>query len=181
MIYHDRPCAYCTSEFTPISSRMKFCSWECRFKSLVPQDADPAKCWEWPMSRNKATGYGQFMVSTKPMQLETAHRLSYSLYKGPLLDGEVVRHSCDNRGCFNPAHLEQGSQEENHQDMCTKKRHCYGESRKNAKLDEEKVGLIRRSSKSSQALAKDFGVSSWTIQAVRSGKTWKLAAGAPTK
>ena len=41
-----------------------------------------------------------------------------------------------------------------------------------ARLDPDKVSLIRRSSESVYALAKQLGVSSWTIHDVRSGRTW---------
>ena len=36
---------------------------------------------------------------------------------------QVVRHTCDNRGCVNPLHLQVGTRAENTQDMLTRKRH----------------------------------------------------------
>ncbi len=41
-----------------------------------------------------------------------------------------------------------------------------------ARLNPDKVRLIRRSPESVYALAKQLGVSSWTIHDVRSGRTW---------
>jgi hypothetical protein len=41
-----------------------------------------------------------------------------------------------------------------------------------ARLDPDKVRLIRRSSESVYMLAKQLKVSAWTIHNVRSGKTW---------
>jgi hypothetical protein len=41
-----------------------------------------------------------------------------------------------------------------------------------AKLTDETVLLIRKSPESVHALAKQFGVSSWTVHDVRSGRTW---------
>ena len=47
-----------------------------------------------------------------------------------------------------------------------------GEHHYAARLNSDKVKLIRRSSESVYALAKQLGVSSWTIHDVRSGRTW---------
>lgn len=69
-----------------------------------------SKCWEWALSTNPQTGYGQ--VGFAPY---TAHRLAYQLLVGDPT-GLVIRHACHNRICCNPAHLRAGSQRDNYLD-----------------------------------------------------------------
>ena len=51
----------------------------------------PDECWEWDGARHPF-GYGQ------SGQIR-AHRLSYEIHHGPIPDGLLVRHSCDNPPC----------------------------------------------------------------------------------
>ena len=51
----------------------------------------------WP------SGYGGLRVGNTKVG---AHRLSYEMHVGPILDGLVIDHLCRNRRCVNPAHLE---------------------------------------------------------------------------
>lgn len=54
-----------------------------------------------------------------------AHRVSYALANGTLPKASVVRHTCDNPPCVNPAHLLAGTQKENMADRKARKRHSY--------------------------------------------------------
>lgn len=45
-----------------------------------------------------------------------AHRLVYTMSHGPIPEGMVVRHTCDNPACENPNHLIIGTQRDNIQD-----------------------------------------------------------------
>lgn len=56
----------------------------------------PSGCWEWQKSKN--SGYGQINVDGTPM---LAHRLSWMIHKGPIPDGLLVCHRCDNPPCVN--------------------------------------------------------------------------------
>lgn len=179
MAYSDKKCACCGLSFTPTASVVVFCSWQCRFISLMPNDLHGSECWDWPLSFNKKTGYGQFMVKARPMRLENSHRLSYQIFNGPLEHGEVVRHQCDNRKCFNPAHLLKGSIAQNNQDMIEKKRHCHGVRHYRAKLNNEKVIAIRSNGGKPRDLAVKYQVSISVIRDVLSGRTWKLAGPPP--
>ena len=71
-------------------------------------------CWEWigPIASH---GYGRFTRGRK--WEDTSHRIAFALSHGPIPEGLVVRHRCDNKRCCNPAHLELGPQGENVRDM----------------------------------------------------------------
>ena len=70
-------------------------------------------CWNWQGSQNPGA-YG--LVSFKG-KLMLTHRLFYKLFNGPLYKGMVIRHLCGNRQCCNPAHIVQGTQKENSDDV----------------------------------------------------------------
>lgn len=82
-------------------------------------------CWEWTGYRN-LQGYGQALrrdETTCKYRPHQAHRLAYEFHCGPIPDGHVVMHKCDNPACINPAHLMTGTQAENLRDMSVKGRH----------------------------------------------------------
>lgn len=67
-------------------------------------------CWEW-IGGKIPDGYGQMLWNGR---LRLAHRIAYELHYGePPADDMTVDHLCRNRGCVNPAHLEQVSNREN--------------------------------------------------------------------
>lgn len=41
------------------------------------------------------------------------HRFAYELFVGPIADGLVIDHLCNNKGCVNPDHLQAVTQGEN--------------------------------------------------------------------
>lgn len=125
--YRLRDCAFCSKSFQPTASHSRHCSPECRFRSITSTFAGDG-CWEWPLSNNVQTGYGQFMYRPRPNTLVmSAHRLSYSLLVGHIPNGLCVMHKCDNRSCFNPSHLTIGTFKDNNRDMVAKGRHWWGE------------------------------------------------------
>lgn len=73
-------------------------------------------CWEWGGPCEYA-GYGAFKVQGKTHK---AHRTSFQHFKGPIPDGLVVRHKCDNPPCINPDHLELGTTADNMRDRDTR-------------------------------------------------------------
>lgn len=62
----------------------------------------PGDCWEWLANKNHK-GYGQIQYNGKTCK---AHRVVYELLVGPIPDGLQLDHTCRNRGCVNPSHLE---------------------------------------------------------------------------
>jgi hypothetical protein len=67
------------------------------------------------------TGYGRVTHEGKQW---AAHRLAWTLAHGPIPDGMLVLHHCDNRACWNVEHLFLGSQADNMADMVAKGRHA---------------------------------------------------------
>jgi hypothetical protein len=71
----------------------------------------PEVCWSWLGSRMKRKPYGQFYNGER---LVLAHRFSYELLVGPIPDGLVLDHLCQNPSCVNAlAHLEPVTNGEN--------------------------------------------------------------------
>jgi len=64
---------------------------------------DPSGCWIWTGAVSQK-GYGQMKWRGREHR---AHRVSYALLKGPLLEGLELDHLCRVTSCVNPAHLEQ--------------------------------------------------------------------------
>lgn len=94
-----------------------------RFWSRVDIGPSLADCWQWKLKPNQY-GYGRFTTlgdSSRNQYL--AHRFSYAVSKGFVPISALVRHSCDNRLCVNPAHLLLGDHGQNSQDMLARHRH----------------------------------------------------------
>lgn len=74
-------------------------------------------CWETGLRPINKDGYvGVKLPGTKGRSF-SIHRLSFVI-AGGVLDPELeIMHKCNNRGCYNPKHLEQGTHYENMQAM----------------------------------------------------------------
>lgn len=71
------------------------------FWSKVQRSDEPDGCWTWTGATD--LGYGVVKREGKKMQ---AHRYAYTLSRGPLTTGLHLIHTCRNRLCVNPAHLQ---------------------------------------------------------------------------
>lgn len=106
-----------------------------RFHANVDKEGGDEACWEWRGSRS-GTGYGQIKAPGVRNPL-AAHRLAYFL--ATCEEPPVVRHSCDNRGCVNPAHLLPGTMKDNYDDMVKRGRRA-GKAESNARKTHCKHG-----------------------------------------
>lgn len=83
----------------------------------------PDECWPWTAKTTCAGGYGKLYSGQTIIR---AHRFAYELAKGPIPQGLIVRHICDNPPCCNPGHLVVGTMKENTQDMMRRGRSKKG-------------------------------------------------------
>lgn len=128
-------------------------------------------CWLWTGAA-LGGGYGCFTPdSQNPSYL--AHRWAYEHFVGPIPPGAHVMHTCDVRGCVNPAHLRLGSHRDNMRDMTIKRRQAQGERNAAAKLTTHDVRCIRDSGDGAKTLATRYGVAPSTISMIRTRTTWR--------
>lgn len=76
-------------------------------------------CWIWVGAKTDDF-YGRVRVNKRSIG---AYRLSYLIHIGPIQEGLLVCHKCDNPMCVNPDHLFVGSMSDNIKDCVLKKRH----------------------------------------------------------
>lgn len=128
-------------------------------------------CWNWK-GRKSDKGYGVFCHhagSGKEARIR-AHRIAYTLTKGPIKPGEFVLHSCDNPACCNPDHLRAGTNRENIRDRLERNRICGG-----VKINMEIANEIRRrvlSGESKGSLSREFGISTKNIRDICRFEIW---------
>lgn len=172
-----------------------YCSSACFHESRATKPEDmwdrvdtshgPDSCWEWQGRTN--FGYGIVMIRGRNVR---AHRLAFELTNGPIPDGLMVRHKCDNRRCVNPAHLELGTHQDNMNDMiergrkpCGDRHHtrlrpetvARGERQGNSKLstsDVVRILELTRGEHNVSEIARMFGVQRAAIRRIRDGKGW---------
>lgn len=115
-------------------------------------------CWEWAGTRN-ALGYARF---TRGNRRVVAHRLTYRIFVGRVPSGMELDHTCRNRGCVNPYHLEPVTHTENVR---------RGDR---ASLTADQVREIRAATGTSKdRLAAQYGVTRENIHHILTGKTWR--------
>lgn len=90
------------------------------FWSRVDRSGGPNACW--PV-RGAGNDYGRVLVGGRRVG---AHRYAWEQERGPIPDGMVVMHGCDNPPCVNVAHLSLGTQVENIADRVRKGRSARG-------------------------------------------------------
>lgn len=120
-------------------------------------------CWVWQKSLD-SNGYGLILQGRRKPHLR-AHRVFYEAAHGPIPEGLEPDHTCRNRACCNPDHLEPVTRAENVR---------RGDK---TKLTEGQVreirGLLKRGGWTHEELASCFGVSKGNISHIATWRTWK--------
>jgi len=141
-----------------------------RFLSKVEQTDG---CWKWKASL-LSSGYGAFGIKDKVFP---AQRISYCIFNNKTpesLKGLVIRHSCHNRWCVNPAHLSEGTYQDNSNDMKEAERQprVRGIKHGMSKITEEQVREIRTAPGLHSEIAARYGIHSSTISSIKLRKHW---------
>lgn len=150
-----------------------------RFLEIIRKGDHPDTCIEWWGAKN-SHGYGLLTFLIRP-GLEGrmyVHRLALELKLGRELPGDLCAlHRCDNRICFNPEHLYEGSHSQNCQDSHDRDRRPSrkGSLHPLSKLTEADVAeMIRMGSQGSlqREIGAVFGVNQQTVSKILRGDRW---------
>lgn len=142
-----------------------------RLREYAPPGA-PSECWPWTGATNK--GYGVIAVAGSKSRI--AHDVAWEVHHGrPLPDGMLIRHSCDNPPCCNPAHLLLGTHGDNSQDKVERDRQAKGSGHGIAKLTEVDIPIIRSlyaGGATQRVIGERFGISQTAVSLIIRGRTW---------
>ncbi len=133
-------------------------------------------CWIWTGTtspNSMGALYGRHWQDRG--RLIGAHRFSYIIHCGEILNTDYVCHKCDTPLCVNPDHLFIGTHKDNMLDMVQKKRSFKGRGEKKigrAKLTNKQADDIRQMTMSHSKIAKMFSVSSATIGRIKRRETY---------
>jgi hypothetical protein len=129
-------------------------------------------CWQWQGAHN-AAGYGFVKRGRKSEGQELVHRAMFELVNGYL--PPVVRHTCDNPPCCNPAHLEPGNHLDNMRDRAARNRTARGARVHNRRMrvTPEIAREIRTLTHLSGAeIGALYGISRNYANQIRAGSRW---------
>ena len=93
-----------------------------RFWKLV-DIKEPNDCWNWKASLRSKEGEGSFCLNYVTV---AAGRIAWTIVNGPIPDGLLILHTCDNRKCCNPKHLYCGTYTDNNSDRAKRNPHNQG-------------------------------------------------------
>jgi hypothetical protein len=143
---------------------------ECRFWSKVDKTSSERGCWLWTGSL-KETGYGVFQLEGAKAPTK-CHHYSWIKYRGEILEGKWVLHTCDDRRCVNPEHLYLGTHRDNMDDVVRRGR---GKGLKRVRLPlAEKARMreeYRQGDLSHLTMSAKYGVSLKTVGRILRGES----------
>lgn len=175
-------CEFCGKSFhvkPSLFERRRFCSWAChlsfandpaRFWERVDVRG-PDECWPWKGHARGRGGSGGMIFEGEPRY---AHQIAFRLTNGYW--APYLRHSCDNPPCCNPAHLLEGTHDDNMADMVARGRASHGERHWFAKLTDADIRAIRADPRSNRKIAADYGIDPSLISGIKNRKTWRHVA-----
>ena len=145
------------------------------------------ECWPW--RGVTFGGYGTLWLRNHKCR---ASRIAWTIANGPIPDGLIIMHLCDNPSCCNPSHLRAGTQAENDADRTQKGRSACGEKHGrhtkprrwarsgrsgNAKLTASKVREIRDKYKAGgvtqQELATTYNITQSAVSRLALRQSWQ--------
>jgi hypothetical protein len=91
---------------------------------------EPNGCWFW-LGAKKRKGYGFIRINNRQGY---THRFAYETFMGPIPEGQVICHKCDNPSCVNPLHLFCGTMAEDMADCVAKERQMMIDSGGKARI-----------------------------------------------
>lgn len=146
------------------------------FLSWFDTSGGPDACHEWQRNRDRR-GYGRSKAMAVTGRTERTHVMAWILAHGPIPEGMLVCHACDNPPCGNIAHLFLGTSADNSADMVAKSRQWRPDGERNslAKLTADNVREIRSRAadgESRASIARHFGVDPSNVSLIVTGKAW---------
>lgn len=128
---------------------------------LSLRSAVQGDCLVWTGSQNQA-GYGTIGVGNK---VRYVHHIAYEISYGPIPDGVIIRHSCDNPPCWRLGHLIPGTMQNNTDDMFER-----GRSATRLTTASESKALRSGGSRVTASFSLDVGHLDWLKQGARGAK-----------
>ena len=142
---------------------------EVTVESLLAETVSVGDCKEWTASF-ASDGYGRLTYNGNPNS--KAHRVIYMLcHPDEDIKDRVIRHTCDNIRCINPAHLLSGTPTDNAVDKCVRGRDVL------AKLTRDEAVRLRElyatGKYTQKELGEMFNINSRTANYAINYKTYK--------
>jgi len=122
-----------------------------------------SRCWPF-VGGLSSSGRPYIRIAGKNV---LAYRLTWELVNGPIEDGLMYLHQCDNKVCCNPAHGKIGTHKENMKEMRDRERHG---------LPHHTVRAIRKLAEKGSThttIAELYGLGRSTVTEIVSGKKYR--------
>jgi len=135
------------------------------FKHVNMHGGDKDACWEWKGKVNAKDGRPYFSVAGKR---RPSYVYALELHKGKAtLETPYACHSCDNKRCCNPHHLNWGSHQDNMDDMVKRERHGV------PAIVLRAIRKLLTTGKTQQEIADLYGLTREAISAIATGRVHK--------